>query len=33
MKACTAGELDWRDAALTRFKNLVAIALVGLYRK
>lgn len=25
------GELDWQDAALTRFKNLVAIALVGLY--
>lgn len=25
------GELDWQDAALTRFKNLMAIALVGLY--
>lgn len=26
-----AGELDWQDAALVRFKNLIAIALVGLY--
>lgn len=26
-----AGELDWQDAAMTNFKNLVAIAQVGLY--
>lgn len=26
-----AGELDWQQAALTRFKNLIAIAQVGLY--
>lgn len=26
-----AGELDWQDAAMTNFKNLVALAQVGLY--